>query len=40
VEGVETALGHHLHRLDAAGIGYRPPVIGGTAPTVRITTGK
>jgi hexosaminidase len=40
VEGVETALGHHLHRLDAARIGYRPPVIGGTAPTVRITTGK
>jgi hexosaminidase len=31
VEGVETALGRHLHRLDAAGIGYRPPA--------RITTG-
>jgi hexosaminidase len=32
VEGVETALGRHLDRLDAAGIGYRPHA--------RITTGQ
>jgi hexosaminidase len=32
VEGVQEALGRHLHRLDAAGIGYRPDA--------RITTGK
>jgi hexosaminidase len=31
-EDLETALGRHLPRLDAAGIGYRPPA--------RITTGK
>jgi hexosaminidase len=30
--GVEAALGRHLHRLDAAGIGYRWPA--------RITSGK
>jgi hexosaminidase len=40
VEGLESALSRHLRRLDAAGIGYRPPGLGRTAPTVRITTGK